>query len=144
FVAGLLAGRLGTSGREQKIFAAAGLFTTAALIVLALTHSEVIVLLMMGVVGATNGPLSVAMFSMRQRVTDPIWFGRAFAISMTINGFGNPIGAAIAGLIATHSLVIALGFGALLALVSVVIPIFMPGLRAASEVKQAGPLVAIE
>jgi hypothetical protein len=35
------------------------------------------------------------MFSMRQRQTDPAWYGRAFAVSMGLNWAGQPIGSAI-------------------------------------------------
>ena len=40
-------------------------------------------------------PLTVAMFSLRQRATDPKWYGRAFAVSMNLNFSGFPIGSAI-------------------------------------------------
>jgi hypothetical protein len=35
------------------------------------------------------------MFSMRQRRTYPAWYGRALAVSMGLNGAGQPIGSAI-------------------------------------------------
>jgi hypothetical protein len=37
------------------------------------------------------------MFSMRQRRTDPAWYGRAFAVSMGLNWAGQPIGSALSG-----------------------------------------------
>ena len=39
------------------------------------------------------------MFTLRQRQTDPAWMGRAFAVSMSINFMGYPVGAAIGGLL---------------------------------------------
>ena len=44
-----------------------------------------------------TGPFDVSMFSMRQRRTDPAWYGRAFAVSMGLNWAGQPIGSAISG-----------------------------------------------
>jgi hypothetical protein len=46
------------------------------------------------------------MFSLRQRATEPRWFGRAFAVSMNLNFSGFPIGSAIAGQLITHSILI--------------------------------------
>jgi len=49
---------------------------------------------------------------MRQRRTDPAWFGRAFAISMSLNWMGSPIGSAVAGPLIGAGLGIALVAGA--------------------------------
>ena len=54
--------------------------------------------------GVANGPLDIALFTIRQRRTDPAWTGRAFAVSMAMNFVGFPIGAALAGVIAQGSL----------------------------------------
>jgi hypothetical protein len=54
--------------------------------------------------GLLNGPLDIAMFTVRQRRTDPAWMGRAFAVSMSINFAGFPIGASVAGTIAAVSI----------------------------------------
>jgi MFS family permease len=68
-------------------------------------------------VGLVNGPFDVALFTVRQRRTDPSWLGRAFAISMGFNYAGFPIGAALSGVIAANSLggAVALGIGACVA-----------------------------
>ena len=68
-------------------------------------------------VGLVNGPLDIALFTVRQRRTDPAWLGRAFAISMGFNFIGFPIGAAIFGVIAANSLggAVTLGIGACVA-----------------------------
>jgi len=65
-------------------------------------------------VGLVNGPFDIALFTVRQRRTDPAWLGRAFAISMGFNFIGFPIGAAISGVIAASSLggAVTLGVGA--------------------------------
>jgi MFS family permease len=87
-------------------------------------------------VGLVNGPLDIALFTVRQRRTDPAWLGRAFAISMGFNFVGFPIGAAITGLIAASSLggAVILGIGACVAsgiLAAVLIPERDPNERAA-------------
>ncbi|MDQ6793832.1 MAG: MFS transporter [Chloroflexota bacterium] len=63
------------------------------------------------VTGFLNGPLDIALFTVRQRRTDPAVLGRAFAVSMAFNFLGYPIGAAIAGALADRSLVGAILFG---------------------------------
>jgi hypothetical protein len=60
------------------------------------------------IVGFANGPLDIALFTIRQRRTDPAWTGRAFAVSMAMNFAGYPIGAAIAGALADVSLGVAI------------------------------------
>lgn len=67
--------------------------------------------------GFLNGPLDIALFTVRQRRTDPAWMGRAFAVSMAFNFTGYPLGAAATGAIANESLVgaILLGFAAAVA-----------------------------
>ncbi len=53
--------------------------------------------LAMFIFGLLNGCADIALFTVRQRRTDPAWMGRAFAVSMAFNFMGFPIGAAIAG-----------------------------------------------
>jgi len=48
-------------------------------------------------VGIGSAVMDVALFSLRQRVTDPAWFGRAFAVSMHLNYSGIPVGSALSG-----------------------------------------------
>jgi hypothetical protein len=62
-------------------------------------------------IGLLQGPLDIALFTVRQRRTDPAWMGRAFAVSMAVNFMGFPIGAAAAGVIASYSLPAAVGLG---------------------------------
>jgi MFS family permease len=68
----------------------------------------------MFLMGLVAGPMDIALFTVRQRRTDPAWMGRAFAISMGFNFIGVPVGAALGGVIAASSLVgaVALGVGA--------------------------------
>ncbi len=108
--AGLLAGRMDMRGREARLFAAPMIGLVPALALLLIPGVGPIVLAM-AIMGLLNGPMDVAMFTIRQRRTDPAWMGRAFAISMAFNFAGWPIGAAIAGVLATFSIELAIGVG---------------------------------
>jgi hypothetical protein len=85
-------------------------------------------------VGATNGPFDIALFTVRQRRTDPAWLGRAFAISMGFNFIGFPIGAAISGLIAASSLGAAVTMGIVACVVSgITMAALVPGADPATD-----------
>ncbi len=132
----LVFGRLDTRGREWPmivvpIFLSAG---AVALILPAVGAGGVEVGLGAGLVflaahslaiGLLQGPLDIALFTVRQRRTDPAWMGRAFAVSMAVNFMGFPIGAAAAGLIATVSLPAAVGLGVVACLVGGVLAAVM-------------------
>jgi MFS family permease len=118
--AAILGGRLDTRGRERSIVALCAVaFGAAALVLLA--PSLVTLYLGLAVIGAANGPLNIVVFALRQRRTAPAWFGRVFAISLSLNYAGMPIGAALAGAVAGRSLTAALIVAALLPLVSAVL-----------------------
>jgi hypothetical protein len=70
----------------------------------------------MVVIGLSTAPMDVALFSLRQRRTDPAWFGRAFAVSMHLNYSGIPLGSALAGPLVAVSFGLAFGMGAVFAL----------------------------
>jgi len=101
--AGLWAGRLDTRGREVRLFAGPMIVYVPAFALLLVPGFWPIVGAM-ALMGLVNGPMDVAMFTLRQRRTDPAWMGRAFAISMAVNFAGWPAGAAIAGWLATFSI----------------------------------------
>jgi MFS family permease len=61
-------------------------------------------LLSMAIGGLLNGPLDIALFTIRQRRVDPAWLGRAIAVSASLNFSGYPIGAAISGALVDRSL----------------------------------------
>ena len=62
--------------------------------------------------------VALAMFTLRQRRSDPAWFGRAFAISSSFNFSGYPIGSAIAGAVVQQALAPAIAFGVIVTLLS--------------------------
>src|SRR2546423_2323131 len=93
----LLAGRFDSEGRERAVMVVSDVVAGLAIVVLAFAANTWIVAAAMLVVGLATGPFDVTMFSMRQRRTDPAWYGRAFAVSMGLNWAGQPIGSAISG-----------------------------------------------
>ena len=113
-VTGLLAGRVDTRGREVQLFAGPMGGYAPALAVLLIPGIGPIVL-SMAIMGVINGPMDVAMFTLRQRRTDPAWMGRAFAISMAFNFAGFPVGAALAGWLASFSIETAIVVGVIAA-----------------------------
>jgi predicted MFS family arabinose efflux permease len=116
-------GRIDTRGREYAMLVVpmASLGPAFALLLAAAGATEVafgLVAMTLSMVfyGLLNGPLDIALFTVRQRRTDPAWMGRAFAVSMALNFAGFPIGAALAGILAATSieLAIVVGVGACL------------------------------
>jgi MFS family permease len=103
-LAAFIFGRWSTDGRERTMLVLPMLGMAAVIALLILPHSIVLLLAVMAAVGFLNGPMDIALFTLRQRRTDPAWMGRAFAVSMSFNFLGYPIGAAIAGLLVTGSL----------------------------------------
>lgn len=108
--AGLWAGRMDMRGREARLFAGPMIGFVPAFAILLIPGLGPI-LLSMAIIGLLNGPMDVAMFTLRQRRTDTAWMGRAFAISMAFNFAGWPIGAAIAGVLSTFSIELAIVVG---------------------------------
>jgi MFS family permease len=117
--AALFGGRLRTLGRERQIMA----LTNAVIAVTSLAlliPSFAALAFAVAVAGFAQGPANVAMFSLRQRSTDRAWFGRAFAISMSLNFVGQPLGSALSGPIVNSSLTSAIVLVALLSAASAV------------------------
>ena len=117
-VSALVAGGLASRGRERQMMLGAILVSTVALAALPFASSLPVVAIAVVVVGAGNGPFDIGLFTLRQRRTDPAWFGRAFAVSMSINYIGTPIGSALAGPLIGWALNAALWVAVLAALVS--------------------------
>lgn len=114
-------GRMSTRGREWSllVWPMVGLIPVVALLLLAAGQASVpigvaLLMLEMLLVGVLIGPMDIALFTVRQRRTDPAWMGRAFAVSMAFNYVGMPVGAAVAGLLADRSVetaIVVLGIG---------------------------------
>jgi MFS family permease len=110
-------GRMDTRGREWPLLVVPMLVVAPAVALLLIPAGvdgldpALGVALLAGwaiIIGVANGPLDIALFTIRQRRTDPAWMGRAFAVSMAFNFFGYPIGAALGGLLADQSLSLAI------------------------------------
>lgn len=133
--ASVLSGRLNTEGRERLVVAVGmgvAAMSCAALALAAVAAPPqasfgvspglLLVLGGMALFGISAGPVDVGLFSLRQRRTDPLWFGRVFAVSMSLNFSGFPAGAALGGPLVERSVALALLVAVGIALVSAVIP----------------------
>jgi len=117
-----LFGRMDTRGREWKllVWPLVAFGPSVALLLVAAGQSAfvplglAVLLIESLIIGFLYGPLDIALFTVRQRRTDPAWMGRAFAVSMAFNFLGLPIGAALAGILAESSIetaILLLGVG---------------------------------
>jgi MFS family permease len=103
----LFVGRVGTEGRERPFLAGAMVLTGIGYAAVLFSPNLLAAALVMGVIGLATGPFDVVLFTLRQRRTDPAWLGRAFAVSMSLNFIGFPVGSAIGGAVAPISLELA-------------------------------------
>jgi MFS family permease len=122
-VAALIAGRMSSRGRERQLMFGAILVSAGAIAVLPFANALPVVLVALLVFGGANGPFDIGLFTLRQRRVDPAWFGRAFAVSMSVNWVGTPIGSALAGPLIAWSLNAALWAAVIAALVAAVFPL---------------------
>lgn len=120
----LIAGRFQTEGKERQMIIGAILAGAVAIALLPLAGSLAVVLVAVLLMGFATGPFDIGLFTLRQRRTDPAWFGRAFAVSMSLNSAGNPIGSALAGPLIASSVSLALWVAVGFSLLAVVFPIF--------------------
>lgn len=110
-VSAFVSGRLSTEGRERQFILFPAICFIGTTAILLWPAGLLPIVLCMAISGLVNGPLDIAMFTLRQRRTDPAWMGRAFTVSMNLNFSGFPIGAAVAGVIVTISIEAAIVFG---------------------------------
>jgi MFS family permease len=122
-ISALLAGRMSSLGRERQLMFVTILVSAAGIALLPFATALPLVILAIIIFGAANGPFDIGLFTLRQRRTDPAWFGRAFAVSMSINWVGTPVGSALAGTLIGWSLNVALWAAVLAALVAAVFPL---------------------
>ncbi len=100
---------LRTEGREVRVMVATYGLAVLPLVTVAIAPNLMIAAAGMAVYGLLLGPADIAMFGLRQRATDPRWFGRAMSISMSLNAAGLPLGNGVAGPLADFSSTLALG-----------------------------------
>jgi len=118
----LVVGRLSSRGRERQLVLIGIAISVVALCVLPLSRSLAPVIFAVLLFGAANGPFDIGLFTLRQRRTDPAWFGRAFAVSMALNYVGTPIGSALAGPLIGWSLDAALWTAVIVSVVAGIFP----------------------
>jgi predicted MFS family arabinose efflux permease len=125
FVATLAFGPLRTLGRERSLMSISILAMAAALALLPFASSVAAVAAVLVIAVIAEAPFGIAFLTLRQRRTDPTRFGRAFAISMSLNVAGNPVGAVIAGPLIGWSLAGALWVAAALVAVGALVPMLV-------------------
>jgi MFS family permease len=127
FISSLSMGAIGTEHRERMLMVVACVVAALGLGLCALAgRDEPLGFVALAVTGMANGPMTVTMFTLRQRATDPRWFGRAFAVSMNLNSAGAPLAAAAVGGIAARSVAWAFLLGVFFALIAGIWPIVFP------------------
>jgi MFS family permease len=134
-VTGLLIGRVNTVGRERLLIAGCIGMQTLALALLAFANTLPLVFVLAGIAGIGESIVNVGLFALRQRRTDPAWFGRAFAVSMSLNFAGIPIGSAISGPLLEQSIALPLLLGAAISVVAVVAALVLIPARAPAEAR---------
>jgi MFS family permease len=123
--AGLLIGRVSTEGRERLLIIGCIAIQVPTLVLLAFASSLPMVFAIAVIAGAAGSIINVGIFALRQRRTDPVWFGRAFAVSMSLNFAGAPIGSALSGPLLEHSIALPLLLGAAINAVAVVAAVML-------------------
>jgi predicted MFS family arabinose efflux permease len=121
----LVAGRMSSLGRERQMIVGAILIGALATAMLPFANSLVVVAVAIVLLGLATGPFDIGLFTLRQRRTDSAWFGRAFAVSMSLNSLGNPIGSALAGPLIGWSLNAALWAAAAACLIAALFPLLL-------------------
>ena len=118
-LAGLAVGRLDTRGRERALMTVCIAIQVPVLVMLAFLRSLPLLFVLAAIGGAAGSAINVGIFALRQRRTQPSWFGRAFAISMSLNFSGQPIGSALSGPLLAHSIAVPMLLGAAITLAAV-------------------------
>jgi predicted MFS family arabinose efflux permease len=150
-VSSALFGRLDTRGREWRLLVAPMALTAPAIALLLPVAAAsplgidpiiglLLILASQAAFGLLNGPLDIALFTVRQRRTDPAIMGRAFAVSMAANFVGYPLGSAIAGVLAATSLVAPIWLGIVACILATVFAAVLVPQRAPSVPMPASSL----
>jgi predicted MFS family arabinose efflux permease len=128
-VAGLTAmlfvGRIRTEGRERQLMAGSILAMAAVMAVIPFAGSVAVVALALIGIALVETPFDLAFLTLRQRRSDPARFGRVFAVSVSLNMLGGPVGSAIAGPLIAWSLTGALWIAVACTALSALFPIVM-------------------
>jgi predicted MFS family arabinose efflux permease len=123
----LIAGRIKTRGRERHLMAASIVGWAIAMAFLPSASSVIVVAAALVAVAILETPFDIAFLTLRQRRTDPARFGRVFAVSMSLNVAGTPVGAAVAGPLIAWSLTGALWAAVAISLAAALLVFVIPG-----------------
>ena len=96
-----------------------------ALSLLPVAGSVIVVAAALVAVAIVETPFDIAFLTLRQRRTDPARFGRVFAVSMSLNIAGTPVGSALAGPLIAWSLTGALWVAVAVTLVGALVPMLV-------------------
>jgi MFS family permease len=122
-------GRHSSEGRERLMLGLGTLASGLGLAVLAVAGNLILAVAAVAFLGLANGPADIALFSMRQRRTDPAWYGRAFAVSMSLNFAGTPLGSAASGPLIHFGTSLAIGVAAgIVVLAALLTPVLIPAI----------------
>jgi MFS family permease len=124
-ISAILFGGIDSHKRERTMLALSMVGMGVSIAILLLSSNVIAIAVVMAVTGILNGPLDIALFTLRQRRTDLNWTGRAFAVSMSFNALGLPLGSVLAGALAARSPEAAILFGAIASVVGGVIAMRM-------------------
>ena len=117
-ISAILFGGIDSHKRERMMLALPMVGIGLSIAILLGNSSLPAIVVVMAITGVLNGPLDIALFTLRQRRTHQDWTGRAFAVSMSFNALGLPVGAVIAGALAARSPEAAILFGAAASLIA--------------------------
>ncbi len=139
-IGALVAGRWRIFGRERAMLVWTMAGMALCLVGFLVSPTLPVIVVVMAIAGFLNGPMDVALFTLRQRRTDPAWMGRAFAVSMSINFMGYPFGAALGGALVTVGIPITIATAAALTgLAAVLGAVMLPGGSASKGTPDAAP-----
>jgi MFS family permease len=124
-ISAILFGGFDSHRRERMMLAIPMVGTGICIGILLMSTNLPAIVIVMAVTGVLNGPLDVALFTLRQRRTHQDWTGRAFAVSMSFNALGLPLGSVVAGVMAAHSPEAAIVFGAVASVLAGIIATLM-------------------
>ncbi|MFI5273914.1 MAG: hypothetical protein ACHQ4H_12850, partial [Ktedonobacterales bacterium] len=114
---------ISSEGRERPLIFV-GMVLSAASCLLIVVQSPAAVFVAMALFGLAGAPIDIGLFALRQRRTDARWFGRVFAVSMSLNFAGMPVGSALAGPVLERSVTLALLLAAAIAVAGCAVPFF--------------------
>jgi MFS family permease len=113
-LAAFLFGGRDSVGRERTWMVLGMGVSAVGTLAMLLPAGPAAVVVTLALIGLMQGPIDIGMFTLRQRRTDPRWFGRAFAVSVALNSAGAPIAAILAGVVLEQSVEAAVAAAALL------------------------------